>query len=114
MSEEKEDIVEEEKNTDIEKLYVSNEYNEFEIEGIHFKVKVLTGLEYTEIHDEMGTNPEDPKAFKSSSFLRFLLEKCIIEPKGIDVSRLKADVLAKISSKIQDNLNVPEEMDNLN
>lgn len=106
-------MIEENKKQNLEKLYVSDELKEFVIEGIVFKIKVLSGLQYSEIHDEIGSDPLNPSSFKSSTFIRELLKRSIVEPKNINFERIKPNILLELSTRIQDGMNIPEEVENL-
>lgn len=100
--------------SNIEDLYVSNEPREIEINGVVIKYRELSGVEYTEIADELNLDPQKPDSVSNTDFVVLMLGKCIIEPEGLDVKRLKADVLTKLSTAIQSGLNLAGGLENLN
>lgn len=97
----------------IEDLYVSDEPIEIDIRGVPFKIKELTGLDYSEIADELQLDLSNPKKMKTAEYVRELINRCVIEPEDLDVERLKAEVLNEISTAIQQELNIEVEGDNL-
>lgn len=106
MSEEKR------KENDIENLYVSDEPKTFEIKGVTITFKELSGIEFTELTDEMGIDPTKPDELSSKDYMFKLIDKCVIEPE-LDVERLKTDVLVKIMNEIQGDISLDSDMENL-
>lgn len=101
----------EEKN--IEDLYVSEENQKVEINGIEIEYKELSGIEYTEIVDDLDMEPDDPTSMSNKDFILNMLRKCVVKPENLKIEKLKADVLTKLSSEVQGGLNMEGAMENL-
>ena len=103
--------IKEEKNS-VENLYVSDEPVEFEVNGVTIKYKELSGLEFTQISDDLGIDPTKPNDLSSKDYMKEIIERCVIEP-TLDVKRLKMDVLVEIVSEIQGDLALESDIENL-
>ena len=101
----------EEKN--IEDLYVSEDNKKVEINGIEIEYKELSGIEYTEIVDDLDMEPDDPTSMSNKDFILKMLRKCVVKPEDLKIEKLKADVLTKLSSEVQGGLNMEGAMENL-
>lgn len=104
---------EEKEEKSIEDLYVNEEVQEIDIEGVTIKFKELSGIEYTEIIDELDMVPDDPTSISNKEFIVKMIERCVVEPEDIDVERLKSGALTKITNEIQGGLNLEGAMENL-
>lgn len=96
-----------------EALYASDEPTSVEINGVEVKVEEMTGMRYSEIADEMGLEPGKESAFDNTAFMKRLIEECVIEPEDLDPSRLRIDAMIKITTEIQQGMNLEEEVENL-
>jgi len=100
----------EEKNN-VENLYVSDEIQEMEIEGVTIKYKELSGTEFAKMSDELDIDPENPGSGLNEEYFEKMINKCVVEPE-LDVSRLKSGPLMEIMSEIQGGINLGEDLEN--
>jgi len=98
--------------SDVENLYVSDEPQEMEVEGVTIKYKELSGTQFAELTDELDIDPNNPMDASGTEYFQKLIDKCVIEPE-LDVDRLKSNALIEIVSEIQGNLNVEQRVENL-
>ncbi len=99
--------------SDVEDLYVSEENQEIEIEGVNIEYKELSGIEYTEIVDELDMEPDDPTSINNKDFILKMLSRCIVKPEDLKIDKLKPDVLTELSTEVQGGLNVEGALDEL-
>lgn len=97
---------------DVENLYVSEDPLELEIEGVTVKYKELSGIQFAEISEELGVDPNDPQSTPTKKYFKILVDRCVIEPE-LDIERLKTGVLVELMTEIQGGINVEGQMENL-
>jgi len=88
---------------DLSKIYVSDTPFSKEIEGVLFKWKEMPGEDVVEL-----TVPKEGKKFNQKEFIRTLIETVVVEPKGLDVSKLKPLVYTLLSAEIQASFGLTE------
>lgn len=96
-----------------ENLYVSDEPTTIDVNDVDVVIEEMTGMEYSKIADEMGLEPGNESAFDNAEFMKRLIEECVIEPEDLDPSKLRIDAMVKITTEIQQGMNVEEEVENL-
>lgn len=96
-----------EEENNVENLYVSDEPQEMEIEGVTIKYKELSGTEFAEMSEELDIDPQEPGSALNEEYFEKMIDKCVIEPE-LDVSRLKSGPLMEIMSEIQGGLTLEE------
>lgn len=98
--------------SDVEDLYVSEETQELEIDGVTIKYEEMSGTQFAELTDELDIDPNNPQSTAGSDYFEKIIDECVIEP-DLDVERLKSGYLVKIVSEIQGSLGAGERAENL-
>lgn len=81
----------------VESLYSTKTEGVIDVKGVEFKVKVLSGVEYLDIVDDVVELHGIPK---KSAFFKELIKQCIIEPE-VDVDKLDAGSLILMYTAIE-------------
>lgn len=92
---------EENKEEDIEKLYVDPDPKEMNVGGVTITYKELSGMEYNDVLTDLGVSGTDTDDFPQKEFMKEIIERCVVDPEDLDVERLKASYLIEIANKVQ-------------
>jgi hypothetical protein len=91
---------------DCSNLYYDPEViHETVISGVPFKIKEMSGEEYTSIVDECTTGQGK---INRKKYVKMLIEKSVVSPKDLDPKRLKAGAQTLLAKKIEDVLGMTE------
>ncbi|RLF42882.1 MAG: hypothetical protein DRN17_07135 [Thermoplasmata archaeon] len=81
----------------VESLYTTKKEGVINVKGVEFKTKILTGVEYLDVIDEVVEKYGVPK---KTVFFKELIKRCDLKPE-VDVDRLDAGSLILMYSAIE-------------
>jgi len=91
---------------DLNSLYVSDDTMSSQIMGVDLVFREITGEEYAKILDQCVE--KDGQTVNRSKYCRLLLEKTLVEPEGLEVTKLKPVAYTLMVSELERLLGLSE------
>lgn len=89
----------------LDNLYVDETLHEEKIDGVTFMIKELDGKTLTSLLDQCSSigDPRNPASMKldRSKYVSKLIMLCVVEPKKLEVARLKPGIFAELGNRIE-------------
>jgi len=89
---------------DLSSIYVCDELYSIKINEILFKWREISG---TEIVKAMGKGV-DPNEVDKAAYIRRIIQLALVEPKNLNIDKLKPKVLVQLVGEIEDSLGLSE------